>query len=105
MIDFFFGSVFFDLLTLLNTGVILYVIKQTRPKTTPLPLPSLQPKLIPVVTGIGPEKVYIRFHFNDGRIEVKKFLATALSLQLNYRDRLFEAGSWTEDGHIYNEVV
>lgn len=70
-------------------------------------LTSSPPVLSPITptVGPGPDRVYVRFNFADGRIEVRKFKATDLDLTLSWKDRLFEAGEWTPDGHIYREVV
>ena len=72
------------------------------------PSPSKLPYTIssPIpVTGPGIDKVYVRFHFLDGSVEVKKFFSKDMELELLWRGRKFGAGQWTEDGHIYNEVT
>ena len=72
-------------------------------------LPSHNPVLLPDSVfpspGPSPDKVYVRFEFGDGRVEVKKFKATDLDLEVIWRGRKFAAGAWTPDGHVYTEVV
>lgn len=59
---------------------------------------------VPTV-GPGPDKVYVRFNYLDGHVEVKKFKSTDLDLEMSWRGRKFIADEWTQDGHVYKEVV
>lgn len=52
----------------------------------------------------GPNTDYIRFHYRDGRVEVKKFRSTDIGSPITWKGRNFNAGEWTSDGHIYHEV-
>lgn len=58
-----------------------------------------------VIPSTGPDTVYARFHYYDGRVEVKKFKATDLAMQMEWKNRLFEAEKWTPDGQVYKEVL
>lgn len=62
--------------------------------------PSAEP-----VNGNAPDRVYVRFQFADGHVEVKKFLVSDLDTRIGWRGRTFAIGEWTADGHIYREVV
>lgn len=55
--------------------------------------------------GQGDDKVYVRFHYLDKRVEVKKFRPTDLDPVVEWKGRLFEVGEWTGDGQVYREMV
>lgn len=85
-------------------------------RNIPTPKPELIKEVQTITRVISPEpnrepnasgsdRVYVRFEFNDGRVDVRKFKATDLDLSLEWKGRRFEAGEWTPDGHIYREVV
>ena len=80
-----------------------HYLPNTKP-VSPIVQPSIPSNILPV-PGPGTNKVYVRFHFQDGRIEVKKFNTSDLDLIIYWRDRKFEAGPWTSDGHIYYEDI
>lgn len=99
---------FIDLLNILfgllgGTG-LSWFLHRNKPTTN---APTVKPVLdgLSTVSGQGSDKVYVRFHYIDGRIEVKKFKASDLDLSVVWKGRTFEAGEWTPDGHIYREVV
>lgn len=58
-----------------------------------------------VVQSPGPENVYARFHFADGRVEVRKYRPEDHAEVLEYKGRRFAQGDLTEDGRIYHEVL
>jgi hypothetical protein len=51
------------------------------------------------------EEAYVRFHFADGRVEVRKIPSGQFDMYLEWKGRRFQAGTWTPDGHVYNEVI
>lgn len=58
-----------------------------------------------VVPANGPEAAYVRFHFADGTVNVKKFKARDITPVMEWKGRTFAASEWTPDGHVFNEVV
>lgn len=69
------------------------------------PIGTLKPRLAVPSAGPGENKCYARFHFADGRVEVKKLLSADLDPYLQWKGRNFEIAEWTEDGQVYREVV
>lgn len=47
---------------------------------------------------------YVRFHYRDGRVRVKKFPVREIYDLMIYEGRRFKPQEWTPDGHIYREV-
>lgn len=51
----------------------------------------------------GEDRFYARFHYTDGRVEVRKLAESDLVSHVTWRGRLFIKGEWTPDGFIYQE--
>lgn len=77
-------------------------VQKASEKTLSSPIQSSVPHSYPSHTK---DKCYVRFHFRDGRVDVRPFYSTDLDLTMEWKGRKFEAVEWTPDGQIYKEVT
>lgn len=68
-------------------------------------LPQVIREVVTVVASNGADKVYVRFTRADGQVKVKKFRSVDIDLKMEFEGRLYEAAEWTDDGHVFREVV
>ena len=55
--------------------------------------------------GRRDDNSYSRFHYADGRVEVRKFLNADLLARVGWKDKIFLKGQYTPDGWVYKEEV
>lgn len=93
-----------DVLIGLVGAVSGWTIKSFFTKKLPTPVPDdTSLPTVPEVTNFK-DRCYVRFHYLDGRVDVRPFLSTDLGFTMRWKGRYFKIGDWTEDGQVYTEI-
>lgn len=82
-----------------TAGVVFWLGRRSRPAQ------AVEPPSEQIRTVNGPEGAYVRFTYADGRVAVRKLRLQDHDAEIKFDGRVFRAGDWTEDGHVYRERV